>query len=85
MIENHIEHQADAAFCRFGAQLFEIFHCSVARIEISVIRNIIAVVALRGDDHRIKPDIVDSKISEVVQTGNDTLNIPPSVGIGILE
>ncbi len=85
MVEHHVEHDVDAPFASFFDKIFEVFHRAVAGIELPVIGNIISIVPLRGNDHRIKPDIIDSQLVQIIQVFDHTAYISPAIMVRILK
>ena len=85
MIENHIKHQPDAALIRLGDQLLHVSHRAVARIDIIIIFHIISIVILRRYKERRQPDIVSTKLFDIIQLPDHPAQISKSVLVRITE
>ena len=67
MVEHHIEHDIDSPLLCLFRQFLEIFHRAIAGVEAAVVLYIVTVVFLRRDRHRVKPDIIDAQILQIIQ------------------
>ena len=59
VIENHVEHHAYAVASQGADKLVEVLHRSHRRVDVAVVRDVVAVVALRRREERTEPDVVD--------------------------
>ena len=85
MAEHHVEHDAEASRSGLAHKFVEIVHRSVDRIYRAVIRDVIAVVALRGGEERRDPHIVDSQRGQVVELRGDARQIADAIAIAIAK
>ena len=85
MVEYHIKHQTDAAFFSFRDELFHILHGPVPWIDVVIVLYIIPVVILRGYKEGGEPDVVHSKLFDIVQFFNDAAKVAQSVFVCIAE
>ena len=85
VIDHQIHQDVHISFFGFCDQLFHIFHCTEARVDIIVIGNIISFV---GQWRRVaggEPDNVYSQVLQIIKLAYNTGNIADSVPIGIVE
>ena len=85
MAEHHVEHDAEASRSGLAHKLVEIVHRSVDRIYRAVIRDVIAVVALRGGEERRDPHIVDSQRGQVVELRGDARQVADAIAIAVAK
>ena len=85
MVKYHVEHKADAARMRLARKLFELLHGSKSRIDASVIGHVVAVVLLRRDKKWGYPEVIDTKLLEVIELLRDAGQIAPTVTIRIVK
>ena len=85
MIKHHIKHQPNAALIRLGDQLLHVSHRAVTRIDIIIILHIISIVILRRYKERCQPDIVSTKLFDIIQLPDHPAQIPETVLVRVTE
>ena len=85
MVEHQVHNNADITPAGFGNERFHILHGSVQEIDIVIISNIVSVVRLGRNVEGGNPDRADSKALQVIQFGNDSLQVADAVTVGILK
>ena len=85
VVQDHVEHDADAAGAGLAGELLEVSHGAVARVDGAVVGDVIAVVALRGGKEGRQPDIVDAELGQVVELLRDAAEVSPAVAVRVLE
>ena len=85
MVEDHIEHEADAAVGSFLDQGVGVVHGTEHGIDAVIIGYIIAVVIHGGQEERGDPQIIHPEIFQVVQAAADSVQVADAVAVGIAE
>ena len=85
MVEHHVEHQADAALIGLCDELFHIFHRSISRVDVIIIRHVIPIVILRRYKEWSKPDIIDTEFFYIIKFAYNSAQIAKSVFIRVTE
>ena len=85
MVQHQIQNDGNVPLLCLGDQRIHILHGAEHGVNGAVVGNIIAVVHLRGRAHRRHPDAVDAQFLQIVQPGNDSLQISHAAAGGILE
>ena len=85
VIHHEIENDFDAAFMRFEDQLFNLSHRPENRIDFEEVGNIIAIIDFRRFEDRIQPNHIDAQILNIIQTVDNTANIPDTIPVGVLK
>ena len=85
VIEHQVQNNGNVPFLRLIDQLLHILHGAKHRVHGAIIGNIISVIHLRRQTDRRQPDTVDAQLLQIVQPGNDTLQISHTVSGGILK
>ena len=67
MVKDKVHHNPDVSFFGLDNQFFHVFHGSVCRVYVVIVCNIIAVVCLRRDIARSKPDGTDSQVFQIIK------------------
>ena len=85
VVEHHVQHNFDAAPLCLRKQLAHVLQRSEQRVDVAVIRHVIAVVVLRGAENGRKPDHVNAQRLQIIQAGDDARNIADTVAVGIAK
>ena len=85
MIQHQIHNDADVPLLCLRNQAFHIVQASEHRVNVLIVGNIISVVVLRGFAHRGKPDRINAQIRQVIQPPDNSLQIPDSIAVTVLE
>ena len=81
MVDDEIHDNFDAFFMAGIQQSVEVFHGSVFRINSVIIRDIIAIVRLRGGINGRKPDTVNSEALQIVELLIYSVQVTDAVSI----
>ena len=85
MAGNLIDDQLHAKVVRALQQPVEIVERAEQRVDIAVVRDIVAHVLLRRSEDRRKPDHVDAERRDMVETPGDAGQVPDPVAVIVLE
>ena len=85
VVEHHIQHQADAPPVGLLSQLFKVLHGAVAGVDGPVVRHIIAVVVLRGNEEGGQPDVIHAQLLQVIQLLGYAPQLAQTVAVGVQE
>ena len=85
MVENHVQHDADAVLAQGGDELLEVLHGSHGRVDGAVIGDVVSVVPARRGEEGIEPDVVYSQGGDVVDLLDDAAQISRAVTSGVAE
>ena len=85
MVQNLVHNNLDAQAMGCVQNLFEIVQSTISRIDIIVIRHIVAVIYLRGCINGGKPDAVNTQFLQDRKLGQDPFQVADAVPVGILE
>ena len=85
MIDDQIEYEFHSPEMDFGEQVVEIVHRAEIGHDPAVVAYVVPVVVVRRIVDRIQPDHVDAQILDVVQAGNDSLQIADAVAVAVHE
>lgn len=85
MVRHEVQHQLHPALMKRGAELIHVLDSSVGRMDVVIVRYVVAHVDLGGFENGIEPDDIHSQALDIVQFGNHSLEIAYSVPIGVLE
>ena len=85
MVDDQIHHDFQTALMRLGKQFIHIVKRAEHRIYALVIRDIVAVVILRGLVDRAQPQHINAQVGEIIQAAGDALDIAEAIAIGVLE
>ena len=85
VIQHKVHHDPDPHGVGFVQQLPEIVHGTIGGFNILIVRNVVAVINLRGSIDGVEPDTVDSKFFQHIQLRNNALQITNTISIGIAK
>ena len=85
MVDNKIQNDPDTMLVSLFDQLIHVLVTSEARVDFTVITDIVTVVVLWRVKNRAEPDHIDPKVLKVGELFNNTLEIAEAVAVGILE
>ena len=83
MVGNQIHNHFDLVFFRFEKQALKIGKRAEFLVEISIIRNVVAVVVLRAFVYRTNPNGVCAKLLDIIELLNNAVDIPYAVAVAI--
>lgn len=81
MVDDEVHDNADIAFPGFFKKAIEIFHRPVIGVDGIVVAYVIAHVEQWALVNRRKPDDVDAEVMEVIELGDDALDVPDAIAI----
>ena len=84
VVQDQIGDDVDVALLALGHQCFEIRHGAVLGIDLVVVPDVVLVVALAGVDGH-EPDAVDAQLLQIIQLGDDALQITDAIAVGVAE
>ena len=84
VVQDQIDDDVDVPGLTLGHQGFEIGHGAVLGIDVVVVPDVILVVALAGVQGH-EPDAVDAQLLQIVQLGDDALQVADAVAVGVTE
>ena len=85
VVEDHIEHDVDAARFRLAAEALKIGHRAVNRVNGAVIGDVVAVVALRRGINRIEPEIIHAERLQIIELADDARQVADAVAVAVAE
>ena len=85
MIRDKVEDHTDPARVRFRNQPFEIRHVAKDRVDINVIGNVVSEIGHRRSEYRRNPDRINSKLDEVRQPFDNSIQVPHPIVVRILK
>ncbi len=83
MVEDHVEHDVNAAFSGLIAEALEIGHAAVGGVNSAVISDIVAVVALRRRVDGVEPEVVHAESVQVVEFADDAGQVADAVAVRV--
>src|SRR5438874_616881 len=75
VIHYKVHDDADAALLAFAHQPVEVGECSVLRIDVLVIRDVVAEIDLGRGITRSNPNCIDAELFQIVQFRGDSIDI----------
>ena len=85
VVDHQIHDDLQAALVGLGQHLVHIGERAEHRIDVLIVGDVIAVVVLRGLEHRGQPQHVHAQTGQIVQTGGDALDVAHAVVVRVLE
>ena len=85
MVDNKIQNDLDTMLMSFSDQLIHVRVTSEARVDFTVITDIVTVVILWGVKNRTEPDHIDPKVLKVGELFNNTPEIAEAISVGVLK
>ena len=85
VVEDHVEHEADAPVCGFADQSVRVVHCAEHGIDAVIISYVVAVVVHGREEERGDPKIVDPEILQIIKAAYDSAEIADTVAVRIAE
>ena len=83
VIDDQVDDDADAALLAAVGELDEVAERAVARIDVVVVRDVVAVVAAGRGLERHQPDGGDAQALQIVQAAHQAREIADAVAVGI--
>jgi hypothetical protein len=83
VVHHQIDEDADAALLGAVGELDEIAERAVTRIDVIVVRDVVAVVAIGRGLERHQPDRRDAEPVQVIQAAHQPLEVADPVAVGI--
>ena len=84
VVHDELDQHPDAARVRLGNQHLEVFERTVARMDIPVVGDVVAVVLQRRRKEREHPEARDAEILQVIELAGEAWEIADAV-IGAVE
>src|SRR6266540_2726528 len=85
VVHHHVKDNSQAASMDLFDQLQNIIHAAVFGSDVSVVRNIVTEISLRGSKERRDPDGFKSQALNVVQFSDDALEVADPIPITIIK
>ena len=85
MVEHQVHEDADASLIRLPEQTVHVLQGPEDRIDIPIVRDIVAIVVLGGTEDRGEPDGVHAQCLEIVQLLDDPGQVADAVAIAVPE
>ena len=85
VVDHQIHHDLQTAPVRLGEQLVHVVERAEQRVDVLVVGDVVAVVVLRGPVDRGQPQHVHAKISQIIETAGDALQVADAVAVRVLE
>ena len=85
VIDDQVDHDADAPVGGLVDQLGEVAQRSQARVHAVVVGDIVAVVTQRRRVHRVEPEACHAQPGQVVETADQARQVADAVAVRVLE
>ena len=85
VVDDQVHNQLHTQGMNIGNELVEVFHGSENRINILVITDVVTVISLWRSIDRRKPQDINTQLFQVSQSRADSLKVPKTITIGVLE
>jgi hypothetical protein len=85
VVNDEIREDANATILCCLGKLHEIAKVTVARVDIVVVANIIAMISARRRKERLQPDTIHVQSNEIVQFARETQEIANTIAVSIRE
>src|ERR1700723_974711 len=85
MIQNKIHDDADVVLLRFLREMLEVFQGSIHRVDIFVIRDVIAEIELRRWITRRNPNGIHAEVFQVIEFRGDAVEVADAIAIAVGE
>jgi hypothetical protein len=85
MVGYKIHDQLHVPKMQLTDQFPNVFHGTEFIHNVPVVRNVVSIVHIRAFIAGAKPDCIDPKIFQIVQPGDNSLQVTNTVAIGILK
>src|SRR4051794_16555846 len=85
MIGDEVEKQPDILGMQRLDEMVEIVQCTKARIDLAVVRDVIAEVQHWRDEERRQPHSIDAEPLQIVDAACNSLEVSLAITIGVLE
>ena len=85
VVQNEVEDDADAPLLSFGDEPVHIRERPEHRVDVPVVRDVVAVVCLGTSADRRQPDGVDAQFLQVVEPVDEAGDVPDAVSVRVLE
>ena len=85
VVDDEVHHDLQTAPVRLGEQLVHVLQRAEQRVDVLVVGDVVAVVVLRGPVDRGQPQHVHAKISQIIETAGDALQVADAVAVRVLE
>ena len=85
VVDDQVHNQLHTQSMNIGDELIEVVHGSENRINILVITDVVTVISLWRSIDRRKPQDINSQLFQIAQSRADSLEVPKTITIGVLE
>ncbi len=83
VIDHQLDHHLHAAQMCGIKKCFEVVQCSIRRVDIVVVRDIVAVIAQRRREERQQPDAGYAQVIQIIQLRQQSRKIADAIVVGI--
>ena len=85
VVDDELDHDLHVAGVGFGEELAEVIEGSVGGVDADVVGDVVAVVAEGRGEEGEEPEAGDAEFLEVVELGDEALEVADAVGVGVGE
>jgi hypothetical protein len=85
VVDHQVHDELHVALVQRGDQRVEIGERAEERVDVVVVADVVAVVALRRAVHGRQPQHVHAEVREVVELGEDAAEVTHAVAVGVRE
>jgi hypothetical protein len=85
VIDDELDHHLDVALVGGVEKLLEVGEGAVGRVDVSVVGDVVAVVAQGRGHEGQDPEAGDAEVLEVVEAGDESLEVADAVVVGVGE
>ena len=85
MVRDDVEQDLDRSLRRVGDEAIEVVERAVRRLDVEVVGDVVAVIALWRREARRQPDGVDAEIAKVIEVLTNALDVTAAVAVAVGE
>ena len=85
VVDDELDHDLHVAGVGFGEKLAEVIEGAIGGVDGVVVRDVVAVVAQGRGEEGEEPEAGDAEFLEVVELGDEALEVADAVGVGVGE
>jgi hypothetical protein len=85
MVKDEFGDDAEAAAMGFAEEEFEVGECAVARVDVAVMGDVVAVVFEWGGVEREEPEGGDAEVAEIIEFSGEAFEVAATAGVAVVE
>ena len=85
VVDHQVHHEPDTPLVQAVEQGVEIVHGTEVFHDIAIIADIVAVIVVGRFVHRVEPDHVNTQATDIVQFGDNALQVAYPIAIAVFE